>query len=423
MAATTVEAHSPSSTVGLNRILVLLSLSVFLNYIDRSNLSIAAPLLKDELHLTASQLGVLLSAFFWTYAGCQLTSGWLVDRLDVKWVFAVGFFLWSVATAVTGLLHSFGALLAVRVLLGAGEAVAYPSYSKIIAGHFPEARRGFANAMIAAGLYTGPAIGLLAGGPLIAQLGWRPFFMLLGFGSLVWLVPWIVWMPSRAPQTAARQQLGFLTILRQRPAIGTCVGLFCVNYCLYFLVTWLPFYLVRERNFSLHEMSLIGGAIFLTGAASGVITGKLSDLWIISGASPTRARKTVLGLAGMAFAIFIIASVYATRTLSITFLLLAAAALGGGASNVWAITQRFAGVRAVGRWCGLQLFVGNLSGIVAPALTGFLVDRTGHFSAAFLVMAGVSVLGAVTWVYFIGQIEPINWPEPTQLRAPAILAT
>src|ERR1700722_9982229 len=175
MAATTVEVHSPSSTVGLNRILVLLSLSVFLNYIDRSNLSIAAPLLKDELHLTASQLGVLLSAFFWTYAGCQLTSGWLVDRLDVKWVFALGFFLWSVATAVTGLLHSFGALLAVRVLLGAGEAVAYPSYSKIIAGHFPEARRGFANSMIAAGLYTGPAIGLLAGGPLIAQLGWRPF--------------------------------------------------------------------------------------------------------------------------------------------------------------------------------------------------------------------------------------------------------
>ncbi len=420
MATATVEVHSPSSTVGLNRILLLLSLSVFLNYIDRSNLSIAAPLLKDELHLSASQLGVLLSAFFWTYAGCQLTSGWLVDRFDVKWVFAAGFFLWSLATAVTGLLHSFGALLVVRVLLGAGEAVAYPSYSKIIAGHFPEARRGFANAMIAAGLYTGPAIGLIAGGPLIAQLGWRPFFMFLGFGSLLWLVPWTVWMPSRAPQTAARQQLSFLTILRQRPAVGTCLGLFCSNYCLYFLVTWLPFYLVRERHFSLREMSLIGGAVFLTAAASGAVTGKLSDLWIISGASPTLARKTVLGVAGLVFATFILAAVYAPRTQSIAFLLLAAVAIGGGSSNLWAVTQRFAGVRAVGRWCGLQLFVGNLSGIVAPALTGFLVDRTGHFSAAFLVMACFSVLGAVTWFYFIGAIEPVNWPEPTQIRATAI---
>jgi MFS family permease len=417
---TTFETQSSSSTVGLNRILVLLSLSVFLNYIDRSNLSIAAPLLKDELHLSASQLGILLSAFFWTYAGCQLTSGWLVDRFDVKWIFAAGFFLWSLATAVTGLLHSFGALLVVRVLLGAGESVAYPSYSKIIAGHFPESRRGFANAMISAGLYTGPAIGLLVGGPLIAQLGWRPFFMFLGFGSLLWLVPWLVWMPSHAPQTAARQQLSFLTILCRRSAIGTCLGLFCSNYCLYFLVTWLPFYLVRERNFSLRGMSLTGGAAFLTAAASAAVTGKLSDLWIDSGASPARARKSVLGVACLAFAIFITASVYAPRVPSIAFLLLAAVAIGGGSSNLWAVTQRLAGVRAVGRWCGLQLFFGNLAGIVAPALTGFLVDRTGHFDVAFLVMAGVSMLGALTWFYFIGTIEPVTWPEPIQLREPVI---
>jgi MFS family permease len=343
-----------------------------------------------------------------------------VDRFDVKWIFAAGFFLWSLATAVTGLLHSFGALLVVRVLLGAGESVAYPSYSKIIAGHFPEARRGFANAMISAGLYSGPAIGLLVGGPLIAQLGWRPFFMFLGFGSLLWLVPWLVWMPSDEPQTATRQQLSLLTILCRRSAVGTCLGLFCSNYCLYFLVTWLPFYLVRERNFSLREMSLIGGAIFLTAAASAAATGKLSDLWIISGASPARARKTVLGVACVAFAIFITAAVYAPRAQSIAFLLLAAAAIGGGSSNLWAITQRLAGVRAVGRWCGLQLFFGNLSGIVAPALTGFLVDRTGHFNAAFVVMAGFSMAGALIWFYGIGTIDPVIWPAPTPLRAPLI---
>jgi len=136
-------------------VLILLWLSVFLNYIDRSNLSIAAPLLKGELGLSATQLGVLLSAFFWTYACLQIPAGWLVDRFEVKWIFAGGFLIWSAATAVTGVLHSFAALLAVRVVLGMGESVAYPSYSKIIANHFPVERRGFANSIVASGLCFG----------------------------------------------------------------------------------------------------------------------------------------------------------------------------------------------------------------------------------------------------------------------------
>src|SRR5258708_29053103 len=129
-------------------VLVLLWLSVFLNYIDRSNLSIAAPQLKSELGLSATQLGGLLRACFWTYACLQIPAGWLVDHLDVKWIFACGFLIWSAATAVTGILHSFAALLAVRVILGIGESVAYPSYSKVVAHHFPGARRRLANTTV-----------------------------------------------------------------------------------------------------------------------------------------------------------------------------------------------------------------------------------------------------------------------------------
>src|SRR5712692_10297933 len=136
-------------------VLVLLWLSVFLNYIDRSNLSIAAPQLKGELGLSATQLGVLLSAFFWTYAFLQIPAGWLVDHLEVKWVFAGGFLIWSAATAGAGVLHSFAALLAVRVLLGIGGSVAYPSYPKIIATHVPVWRRRFAAGLLAPGLYLG----------------------------------------------------------------------------------------------------------------------------------------------------------------------------------------------------------------------------------------------------------------------------
>src|SRR3984885_3845512 len=211
-----VETHSP----GMNRVLFLLSLSVFINYIDRSNLSIAAPLLKDELHLSASQLGILFSAFFWTYGLMQIPAGWLVDRFDVKWVFGAGFFVWSAATAVTGTLHGFVALIVIRVILGVGESIVFPSCSKILGSHFVEKRRGFPNAILMAGLSLGPALGILLGGVVVARFGWRPFFVTLGLASLLWLVPWLAWMPRRSSQPVLSRRMGFLRILRERSAWG-----------------------------------------------------------------------------------------------------------------------------------------------------------------------------------------------------------
>jgi MFS transporter, ACS family, D-galactonate transporter len=174
----TSTVHQPEQLTGkLLAVLVLLGISVFINYIDRGNLSIAAPMLKDELRISATQLGILLSAFFWTYACLQPIAGWLVDRVNVNWVIAVGFFLWSAATAATGLVRTFSMLFALRLLLGIGESVAYPSYSKIIALNFPEEHRGLANSVISAGLLLGPGMGMLLGGTLMGRFGWRPFFL------------------------------------------------------------------------------------------------------------------------------------------------------------------------------------------------------------------------------------------------------
>src|SRR5579864_7067574 len=141
--------------------LLLLAISAFINYVDRGNLSVAAPMLKDELGISASQLGVLLSAFFWTYACLQPLSGWLVDHWNVNWVFAAGFFLWSSATAATALVHTFAVLMILRLLVGVGESVTYPSYCKILALNFEEEHRGLANAAISAGQVLGPGFGLL----------------------------------------------------------------------------------------------------------------------------------------------------------------------------------------------------------------------------------------------------------------------
>jgi len=151
-------------------VLALLVISIGVNYIDRGTLAVASPFLIAELHLTKTQLGTLFSTFFWTYALFQLAAGWLVDRYDVRYVLGGGFLIWSTATLFTGLASSFAAIFALRLLLGMGESVAYPSYSRILAGSFPERHRGTANALIDAGSKCGPALGVLIGGLVVGHL-------------------------------------------------------------------------------------------------------------------------------------------------------------------------------------------------------------------------------------------------------------
>ena len=414
------KTHTKPLTGALWRVLILLGLSVFISYIDRSNLSIAAPMLKDELHLSASQLGVLLSSFFWSYASLQLFSGWLVDRLNVNWVFAGGFFLWSVATIGIGLVNGFFLLLAFRLLLGIGESVAYPSYSKIIALHCHEEHRGIANSVVSAGLALGPGFGMLAGGLLIVRFGWRAFFMVLGLLSLSWLIPWITWMPDpksaiHLSKTAAPS---FAALLRQRSAWGTCIGMFGHNYVNYFLLTWLPFYLVRERHFSMYAMAKIGGAAYLIGACLSIASGWASDYWIGAGATPTRVRKTIVAGGLGAGGVFLLLSAISTPSLSVALLMMGIGFQCISSSNIWAITQTLAGPYAAGRWTGLQNFVGNLAGVVAPAVTGFVLDRTGHFYWPFAILAVVALSGTLSWLFLVGPVREVTWAKQALANSP-----
>jgi MFS transporter, ACS family, D-galactonate transporter len=399
---------------GMNRVVFLLAVSVFINYIDRSNLSIAAPLLKDELGLSAAQLGTLLSVFFWTYGCMQIPAGWLVDRFEVKWVFAAGFFVWSAATAVTGILHGFTAWIVIRVILGIGESIAFPAYSKIFSSaYFSESHRGFGNASIMAGLSLGPAIGMLVGGTAVGRFGWRPFFLVLGFGSLLWLVPWLAWMPTgtTAPASDKETRVGILDIFRQRSAWGTCLGQICINYSLYFLVAWLPFYLVRARNLSMNQMARVGGLIFFLAAAAAMLTGKLSDRWIASGTSATRVRKTLLGGGMTGLGLALAGAAVAPDKVFVLAMALAGICVGVNGSNCWAVSQRLAGPRVSGRWTGVQNFVGNFGGAFAPAITGFLLNRTGRFYWPFLIAAVFSWIGAMAWMFVVGPIEPVAWAK------------
>ncbi len=403
--------HNAPRQSGMNGVLFLLALSVLINYIDRSNLSIAADLIKGELGLSDLQLGALLSAFFWTYGCMQIPAGWLVDRFDVKWVFAAGFFLWSVATAATGVLHGFVALIAIRVILGLGESIAFPSYSNILCNHFTEGRRGSANAALIVGLALGPAIGMAVGGNLVSRFGWRPFFLVLGLGSLLWLFPWIKWMPgrTRTGALASDPKVTILDILRQRSVWGTCLGQFCINYCLYLLVTWMPVYLMRGRHYTMKGMAKAGGLIFLLDAVAAMTTGKIADRWIAAGASPTRVRKTFLGVGSIGLGVFLALAAVAPDSLIVAVLAVACMFLGMAGSNCWAVTQTVAGPRVAGRWAGVQNFVGNFAGAVAPTLTGFLLGRTGQFYWPLVIAALISFVGAISWVFVVGPLEPVEW--------------
>jgi MFS family permease len=240
-------------------------------------------------------------------------------------------------------------------VLGAAESVAYPSYSKIIATRFPEHRRGLTNALIDAGSKTGPALGTLIGGLVVARLGWRALFLILGFGALLWVPLWVVWAPrSKAPGKPYRHEgPGFGRILREPSAWGTFFGLFSINYAFYFLITWLPTYLVTERHFSMRTMAVVGSVPFWGLAASSTINGWVSDHLITRGATPTRIRKS-FAAAGLLMCTLVLPAVLVPSPwMCITLLTAACLSFGLCTSNHWAITQTIAGPQAAGKWTGL----------------------------------------------------------------------
>jgi MFS transporter, ACS family, D-galactonate transporter len=394
---------------------LLLTTSMFINYIDRSNLSIAAPLMQKEMALTTAQIGVLSSAFFWTYALFQLVgiSGWLCDRFSVTIVFGVSAFVWGSSTIVTGLLTSFWAIFAMRLVLGAGESFAYPCYSRILATDVPQTSRGTANALLDAASKLGPSLGLFLGGMLLVRFDWRIFFIVLGLMSLAWLVPWFVFAARSSSPAIDRPVSGgsIRQILSSRSSWGTFAGHFCGNYVWFFLLIWLPSYLVKDKGLSTQAMANVGSIAFLVIAIGTLSAGWLSDRYIRRGVSPTIVRKSVVvaGLLGSASISFV--GYVQSASFSLALLLFACFAFGTYTSNHWAITQTIAGPAMAGRWTGIQNGIGNFSGIVASWITGELATRTGSFSSAFVLTAFVALAGACMWGLIVGPVRELAFEK------------
>ncbi len=391
------------------RTIVLLFFAACINYIDRGSLSVAAPALAQSMHLSPREIGFLLSAFFWSYTAGQMPSGWLTDRFPVFWIFGTGYLLWSAATLASGLANTMTALVCCRLLLGIGESVAFPAYSKIIANSFTSGSRGLPNALLDAGTKLGPAIGTLAGGLLVARYGWRMMFIVLGLGSLCWLVPWTIWAPRTESAAAADTSPSMLEIARLSEAWGTFLGSFCYTYSYYFLLTWLPSYLVNERHVSMQMMGVLGAIPFVWSALSAVFCGWASDAWIARGGTPTRVRKTFVATGLLLSTVMVPAAMVSNLSVCVALLSVAYVAFGMYASNHWAITQTLAGPMAAGKWSGMQNTMGQLAGVIAPIVSGYIVQATGHYFWAFLSPAILAIAGAGCYVFLIGRVEPVRW--------------
>jgi MFS family permease len=403
-------------------LLFLLTLSVLINYIDRGILSVSAPVMMRDLGLSAQQMGLAFSAFFWTYASFQLVAGWLVDRFSLSRIYAGGFLMWSLATAAVGLVSGLPSLLVTRLLLGIGESVAYPASSRILVHHFPEEKRGFANALVDAGAKLGPGVSTLAGGFLVNAYGWRAMFVSVGIVSLLWLLPWMIVTRRNLPASTQHQpdEAGpdWTDLLRCEKVWITSAGMFALGYANYFLLSWLPSYLVSERGLSLTDMAVLGSIPFLAMATSSLIGGLTADAWIRRGVDAGRVRKMYAagGLILCAAAI-LVAPVVTSTTASITLITVGCIALGMYTSNVWAITQTLAGPLAAGRWTGIQNAIGNLGGVVSPLLTGWIVSRTGSFTLAFVAVGVTLLAGSLVYLKLLGSITLVEWKATQQARA------
>jgi MFS family permease len=390
----------------------LLSLALMINYIDRGSISIAAPLLEQELHLSTTQTFLMLSAFFWAYVPSQPFMGALVDHLGAARVLAGGFALWSAATFFAGVTAGIVGLVALRLLMGVGESVFYPSALALLSQRVTDRHRARATAVMQFGSVVGPALGAFIGGIVMVRFGWRAMFMGLGLGSALWLLPWS--RQLRAPPVTVRSAAGaaprLAAILRQRALWGIILGNFCSNYAFYFVFTALPLYLVHERGLSLLSMSSFTTAFYITDALSVLATGWLLDAWVQRGASPGRAYKTALALSAGGVGACLIAASGAGAAAGAALLLGTALADGLNTPAVCALTQRFAGPLATGRWMGVQNGTANTAGIVAPIATGQLVVAAGgHYGLALWVTGGVALVGLLAWLVLVPRAEPVDW--------------
>jgi len=392
-------------------IVILLFAASLINYLDRAAISFALPLISKDFQLTPQGKGLLLSSFFWSYAMMQIPIGWCADRLNLRWLYAGAFTIWSLAQGLTGLSSSLAMLLGFRILLGVGESIYLPGGTKIVSLLFSPKERGLPSGLFDFGTRTGLVLEGILVPWLLVHFGWRRTFVLLGFTALVWIAPWSGFfprhlravnsnaaLPDRAPQFVARSLLN-------RNLLGICVGFFCFDYYWYVLVTWLPDYLVTVRHLSVVQAGFYASLAFFTFGIAEPIGGWIADSLIRHGWDETATRKTIVAFA-FSMGVFLIAAMRTAHIGVAIVLLLGACLVGLSTGNLLTILQSCAPSEAVGVWTGAENFAGNLAGIIAPLAVGFLITSYGSYVPGFELASVVLLAGVLAYWFIVGDLKP-----------------
>ena len=394
-------------------LVVMLFVAAMINYIDRATIAVSLPEISSDLGLTSTSKGLVLSAFFWSYALMQIPMGWLADRYNLRWLYAGAFGLWSLACGLTGFANSLVTLIGFRLLLGIGEAIYLPGSLKLISKLFAPRDRGFPTGFFDSGTRAGLAVGAPLVGLLTVQYGWRNMFFLVGSFSLLWLPLWVWGFPKRlqesgekaaSRQDPAMRSRGFsLTV--NRNLVGACLGFFCLGYYGYLLVTWLPDYLVQVRHLTILEAGLYSALPFAVWAISGPLGGWLADWLIRRGSNETRVRKGIITV-GFSTGLLLIPATKVEDVRLAVALVVAASLVGFSTANILVIFQACAPRNEVARWAGAGNFVGNLGGVASPLVTGYLLSYTGSFFAAFALAPVALLAGLFSYWFIVQELKP-----------------
>jgi ACS family D-galactonate transporter-like MFS transporter len=435
MSDTATRTTSPATKARIG-IGIMLFITVVINYMDRSNLSIAMPAIAKELDLSKAEQGLLLSAFGWTYAALQIPGGWLVDRVPPRVLYPVCLILWSLATVCMGIIGGFVALIILRLMVGTFEAPAYPINNRVATAWFPERERA-----TAIGFYTsGQFIGLALLTPVLSWLqavtSWHWVFIATGLLGIGWGVVWyllyreprqsranqaeialikdgggLVDLDDRRTERVAVTRADVATVLGRRKLWGIYLGQFCLTSTLWFFLTWFPTYLVEYRDMDYIKSGFLASLPFIAALIGVLFSGAFSDFLLRRGRSLSVARKGPI-ITGLLLTTAMLGANF-TESTTLVIVFLSIAFFGNGlASITWSLVSALAPTRLIGLTGGMFNFIGNLSSIATPIIIGLIVTDAS-FAPGFAYMTLITALGILSYVLLVGRVERV--PDPADV--------
>lgn len=411
---------NPANTPGRRRywIYLLLFFLAVINTADRAALSVAARPIADEFGISTVGMGYLFSSVLWGYLFCLIPAGMLADRLGTRVVNAGGIVLWSAATMLTGGAWSYHSVLASRLIMGVGESTTWPAAGRVIREWAPARERGFAAAVFNTGSYAGPAFGALLIAWLVSIAGWRIAFLAAGAAGFIWVVAWLILfrnpeqagflgeaeramilrerdtsgqeaMPAQGPS-----RLG--TLLRCQTIWGAGIAQGCAVYTQYLFLTWLPSYLQATRNIKMTDLGIYTALPYAAAVVFGILFGLVSDRLLSSAAIQQGRRRNMVAAALLISSVVLLTPLVTDLRF---ILLLIAVSLTGIATaislNIALVSDLLRSPQDAGKATGLLIVGGNLFGIAAPIVTGYVVALTGSYNDAFLIAGALLLVGMV----------------------------